>query len=92
MKIAKYESGLINISWDVVKEMHRVYNLPFDWFATGTGSKFASEGKRTLTTDMSELNTTIQFLESKVKNMESIVELKSVTANAITITKIAITK
>jgi transcriptional regulator with XRE-family HTH domain len=83
--IQKYETGLTQIPWDVIKRINKEYDMSFTWFATGEGLKRSKEGNRTLSIDMAEVNTTIQMIEFRVRKLEDLVNQQAAELNALKI-------
>lgn len=69
--ISKYISGLLDVPLDVIKFLHRKYQMSYEWFFEGIGSMKVKEvDKKNLVSDLNDLRDTLSVLQHKVVKMD----------------------
>lgn len=84
LKIQRYEAGTYLIPLDLIRKMHDVFQMSYEWFFHGTGHKKSVEVKSGLIKDIKTLESNQHLLEDQVsllkkqlfKVFEEIQELK----------------
>lgn len=84
LKIQRYEAGTYLIPLELIRKMHDVFHMSYEWFFHGTGHKKSVEVKSGLIKDIKTLESNQHLLEDQVsllkkqlfKVFEEIQELK----------------
>ncbi|MCX2484511.1 helix-turn-helix domain-containing protein [Pedobacter sp. MR2016-24] len=85
LKIQRYEAGTYMIPLELIRKMHEVFHMSYEWFFHGTGHKKSVELKSGLIKDIKTLESNQHLLEGQVsllkkqlfKVFEEIQHLKS---------------
>lgn len=72
--VQKYESGEVFIPSDVVKLMHDLFGMSYEWFYHGTGKKATIEVKKTLLKDIGTMQTELDQVQIEVKQLKDLIQ------------------
>jgi transcriptional regulator with XRE-family HTH domain len=68
--INHYENCQRNIQIDIIKKLHDVHGMNYNWFFEGLGKPTEKPEKGNITTDIQAIKITTNVLELKIKDME----------------------
>lgn len=75
VRIAKFETGILNVPIDMVKTMYKKYKLSYVWFFHGFGKQRVDDvSKATITTDLKEVLLENKILKEKISVLEKRLE------------------
>lgn len=85
LKIQRYEAGTYVIPLELIRKMHEVFHMSYEWFFHGTGHKKSVEVKSALVKDIKTLESNQHLMEGQLsllkkqlfKVLEEIQYLKS---------------
>jgi len=68
--IVRYENATHLINTEVIKTLHTVFGMSYDWFFEGMGKPTDKPEKRSITTDINDIKTDNSLFESRLKQLE----------------------
>lgn len=69
--VSYYEDGSVTISVDVIRKLHDVFKMSYEWFFDGTlPRKIKNEPKKNLITSLDEMKVENTVLQGKIQTLE----------------------